>query len=65
MEVKSPAHNAAIVQVLTKITRIAVGTFHRDNYVDAAAYLAIAAECETRERENPDGIYSSGGRLSE
>lgn len=50
LECKHGSHNAAIVHVLTKLTRIAVGRFHRDNYIDGAAYLAIACECEIRER---------------
>lgn len=50
------AHDAAMIQVLTKITRIAVGAFKDDNYVDAAAYLGIAYECEARSREfSPSG----------
>lgn len=50
LEDKSGSHDAAMVHVLTKITRIAVGRFHHDNYIDGAAYFAIAGECETRER---------------
>lgn len=39
------AHDAAIIMALAKIARIAVGkTLHRDNYVDAAAYLGMAYE---------------------
>ncbi len=50
LERKHWSHDAAVLQALTKLARIAVGRFHHDNYVDAAAYLAIAFECETRER---------------
>ena len=43
----SPAHDDAIHAVLSKIARIATGaTGHTDNYVDGAAYMAIAAECQ-------------------
>lgn len=42
------AHHAAMLQVLTKISRIACGVFKEDNYVDLAAYAAIAYECEAR-----------------
>ncbi len=37
-------HDAAIFLALNKISRIACGQHKRDNYVDAAAYLAIAQE---------------------
>ncbi len=39
------AHDEAMSRVFIKIARIASGAFHEDNYVDAAAYMAIAAEC--------------------
>lgn len=61
LEPKSISHNAAVAQVLTKLARIAVGRFHHDNYIDAAAYLAIAFECEARERDNQARQDSSGG----
>jgi hypothetical protein len=42
----SAAHNIAILQALIKISRIACGKpGNMDNYIDGAAYLAIAAEC--------------------
>lgn len=41
-------HDAAMVMVYSKITRIVVGASHADNYIDAAAYLAMAWECEAR-----------------
>jgi len=47
----SPEHDAAIVQVLAKLARIAVGQFKDDNYVDGAAYLGIAFECEQEYRD--------------
>lgn len=50
LQPKYRSHDAAMFQHLTKLTRIAVGRFHRDNYIDGAAYLAIAYECEIRER---------------
>lgn len=43
------AHDEAIEMVLTKIGRIATGQRgHDDTYIDAAAYVAIASECETK-----------------
>ncbi len=39
------AHDMAIYALLIKIGRIASGSYHRDNYEDGAAYLAIAGEC--------------------
>jgi len=44
----NPAHDAAIAMIVAKIARIATGAVgHEDNYVDGAAYFAIAAECQT------------------
>ncbi|HXJ94186.1 MAG TPA: DUF6378 domain-containing protein [Terriglobia bacterium] len=40
----SSAHDAAIFNVLQKIARIATGAEKEDNYVDGAAYMAIAYE---------------------
>lgn len=46
------AHNAAIDLLLTKVARIATGApGHTDNYVDGAAYFALAAECAVREAD--------------
>lgn len=43
------AHDEAIEMVLTKIGRIATGQpGHDDTYIDAAAYVAIASECQTK-----------------
>lgn len=41
----SPAEREAIDLCLTKISRIITGQYHEDNYVDLAAYAAIAGEC--------------------
>lgn len=42
-----PAHDEAIALALLKLARIACGAVgHNDNYVDGAAYFAIAAECQ-------------------
>ena len=50
-ETSTPAHDAAIIMALAKIARIAVGqTTHRDNYVDAAAYIAMAYEAVLNEQ---------------
>lgn len=44
----SPGHDAAMQHLFAKIARIACGAMgHRDNYVDAATYIAIAWECQT------------------
>lgn len=44
----------AIDMALTKLGRIATGPApHRDNYVDAAAYIAIAGEQALRHRGAP------------
>lgn len=46
-EQPSPAHEAAMVMVLAKVARITVGARgHKDNYTDAAKYLAIAYEAD-------------------
>jgi hypothetical protein len=37
--------DGAILMTLAKISRIAVNPRHMDNYVDGAAYMAIAGEC--------------------
>lgn len=60
LEPKSLAHDAAMLQALTKLARIAVGSFKDDNYIDAAAYLAIAYECEARERDLASGSSALG-----
>lgn len=44
----SVEHDAAMTMVFAKISRIVVGMWHEDNYIDAAAYLAIAYENESR-----------------
>lgn len=46
-EAPTPAHDAAMMMVLAKIARITIGAKgHRDNYIDGAAYLAIAIEAD-------------------
>lgn len=42
----SPAHNEAIEDMLDKISRVATGQYHADNYIDAVAYIAIAGEIQ-------------------
>ncbi|MGN6451436.1 MAG: DUF6378 domain-containing protein [Brucella intermedia] len=46
----TPAELEAIDMALTKIGRLATGTPKRDNYVDAATYLAIAGEIGLSEK---------------
>ncbi len=43
----SPAHDVAINEIMLKLSRIATGKpGHEDNYIDGAAYFAIAHECQ-------------------
>lgn len=58
------AHQMSIIMVLNKISRIACApkdVVVMDNYVDGAAYMAIAGECVVREapkeedKDEPDG----------
>ena len=42
---RSKAVDGAIIMCLAKISRIAANASHTDNYVDLAAYAAIAGEC--------------------
>jgi hypothetical protein len=49
----SGAHDEAIRMVLAKLSRIACGQpGHLDNYVDAAAYVAIAGEIVTSGKDS-------------
>ena len=49
----TPGHDACILQVLTKVSRIACGKLKDDNYIDLAAYAGMAYECDMqREKEN-------------
>ncbi len=50
-----PAHENAMLHVLSKLARIATGAkLHTDNYVDGAGYFALGAEVGTlfRDKEN-------------
>jgi hypothetical protein len=50
------------MQLFIKLSRIACGPpFHLDNYIDAAAYLGIAAECEAITRHAYATSKSSSG----
>lgn len=49
--IRSPSHDMAMVMVIAKLARIAHGKFHKDNYTDLAAYIAIAYECEDIEQQ--------------
>lgn len=53
------AHEEAISRVFSKIARIALGAFQDDNYIDGAAYLAIAAECAVMESVVQQNIEAS------
>jgi len=43
------ANDVAVLMALLKVARTLEDTYHEDNYVDAAAYLAIAAEIRSNE----------------
>lgn len=45
------AVQASTIMVLAKISRVAVNDQHRDNYVDGAAYMAIAGECAVAQNQ--------------
>ena len=57
----SPAHRAAMFLILNKVSRIACGKLKDDNYIDGAAYFAIAGEArdEERTRERVEPILPS------
>lgn len=38
-------HDEGIRMLFHKVSRIACGGYHRDNYVDSAVYIAAAGEC--------------------
>lgn len=57
---RCPAHEAAVLHMLSKLSRICYGAHHRDNYVDLAAYAAIAFECEERHRQTPNEVARGG-----
>lgn len=49
-----PAFKMAMLNTFGKLARICSGDYtHTDNYVDAAAYLAIAVECLAEEKGIP------------
>lgn len=48
-----PAHLAAMDMVFAKISRIATGSYREDNYIDGAAYMAIAGELAHKNNATP------------
>lgn len=59
----SSAEREAIDMVLTKLSRIGTGTYKKDNYVDGAAYLAIAGQMGSRAlAESPPQTYPAPDR---
>ena len=44
-------HDVAVMMNLLKVARTMLGNRTDDTYVDASAYMAIAGECEKKERE--------------
>jgi len=48
-EVCITADDAAWMMVLLKMARSGADGYHEDNYIDAAAYAAIAGECRIDE----------------
>jgi Domain of unknown function (DUF6378) len=61
---RSSAHEGAMKNVISKLARIAAGRFHEDNYVDLAAYIAIAFEVEVRDRASAERPQVDAGRRS-
>lgn len=60
----SPAELEALDMVLTKIGRIITGPEpRRDNYVDAAAYMAIAWEAAAADKKDLDEVSKILDRL--
>lgn len=53
------AEDVAICLALLKVSRIQIGAYNPDNYIDAAAYMGIAGECAAACEEgsctSPDG----------
>ena len=45
------AHDVAIMMTLLKIARTKLGDRTDDTYIDASAYMAIAGECEKKNKE--------------
>ncbi len=59
------AHDEAIALACLKLARIACGSAgHNDNYVDGAAYFAIAAECQHLHIPKKNDVFSEN-RLAE
>lgn len=50
----SMEHDTSMEMALGKISRIACGTLHRDNYVDAPNYIAAAYEAEQAVEKEAD-----------
>jgi len=48
------AVDGAVIMALSKIARIGMSRGHVDNYVDGAAYMAIAGECDQILKERGD-----------
>lgn len=58
--VLAPGEREAVDLIFTKLSRIAIGqSIHRDNYIDGAAYFAIAYECAIDQREKDKGWLKS------
>jgi hypothetical protein len=49
VEVRLVAEDVAHMMALVKMTRSFHGSYHDDNYLDAAVYMAIAGECRKYE----------------
>jgi hypothetical protein len=48
VEAALTAGDAAVMMALMKLARVAGNPGHLDSYVDAAAYVGIAAECRSQ-----------------
>lgn len=51
IDITLSAEDAAMIMVLVKMTRTMHSALHPDNYIDAAAYMAMAAECADEDHE--------------
>lgn len=54
MAVNITPHDALVMMGLLKVSRMACGAAHEDNYVDAAGYIALAGEVKGIERGTVD-----------
>lgn len=56
IEVDLTAHEVAMLLMLLKASRDAVGSHHRDNFVDAAGYACLAGAIRSAEEKEHAGL---------